>query len=1136
MSKNLTHIHVHTRYSFLDGMASATELAKIAKEQGMTALAITDHNHLGGVFEFQEACKAEGIKPLLGCEMYYTDDTNILSLPADERNALAMQRAVEAGVEIPAKVDGKKITKKQINELIADYTYDTKQYHVLFIAMNQTGWKNLVQLQSEAAAKCTYNGRYLCDLEMIRKHSEGLIMTTACIGSRIANLINNGKEADAEALMLQFRDIFEDRFFLEIQPLNEVEQRRVNEIYMTWGEKYNIKLIATNDVHYGREDDHDDHDTMLCIGTGSFKAEEDRIHYTNDFWMKSYREMIECFEEQMISLYGTSIYEERYMTHCIRALENTNALADMVDANIKLGSDVDLFPQLDIPNNMAPETYLTMLCYKNLYKYKNKRNSIALKQYEARLDEELHVINSKGFAPYILTVFEYVNWCDQQKIPVGPGRGSAAGSLILFLLGITKVIDPIEYDLLFFRFLTMDRTAPPDVDLDFSYFGRDLLIDHLEDKYGRDKVCHIGTYTTMGVKSGLKDVGRVLQIDFGIMNSITKEIDLITDEAPSIKFKHLDALAESDLPRDKAKYAQFKALEEKYAELFRLARRFEGTPRNMGVHASGILITPMPVSDLFPTRVDPKTGVTVALYTGPQLEYLKAIKVDILGLKTLDVLDMTAKAIDPNSNLEDYYDIIKTDDKKVFNLIKSKATDGMFQIESPLFKSLCDSIQPDDINDIIAITSIGRPGPLSAGMDKQYADRKHGREEAVEPLPNTWDLVSSTYGTIIYQEAIMLIAQRVAGFNGNQADSYLRKGFAKKKKSLMDMCKQWFIYGKQNTEAPIGTDETDYDQPMYDPTGKHGSEIAGGIANGYDEQQLKDFWHNIEGFADYLFNKSHAACYSYVTLLTAYFKTYHPAKFMASLLTMQDNADKIDQYVKIARLMNIPVLAPNVNISGRGFVENEGSILYGLGSIKGVGESSIPELIANRPYTSVTDALTRVDKKFFNKRVGVSLIKAGAFDFESDNRYALLQEFYTVRKDKDEYQAAELYTREVCMEMEKEVLGTPITYTPFWDNVPVGQLIDVEFELKKVQEKTDKNGGLMAFVDGSCDGSSIRAVVFSKTYVRNLSYFDMNYNEKVILRGKKDDKGALIVSSVKEYKAPVQEETFYMEDIDSMSI
>lgn len=703
--KNFTHIHVHTRYSFLDGMASASELAQLAKGLNMKALAITDHNHLGGVFEFQEACKEQGIKPLLGCEMYYTEDTNILSLPVEKRTDLAKEKAIANGVVIPEKINGKKITKKQINELIADYTYDTKQYHILFIAQNQTGWKNLVQLQSEAAAKCTYNGRYLCDLEMIKKHSEGLIMTTACIGSRIAHLINDDKLHEAESLMLQFKEIFGERFFLEIQPLNIHDQYKVNKTYMQWSDEYDIKIVATNDVHYGRKEDHDDHDTLLCIGTGKYKSEEDRIHYTNDFWLKSYEEMVACFTEQNAT--HDPAESKNYLNHCLQALENTNTLVEMVDDHIKLGSDVDLFPQLDIPNNMAPETYLTMLCYKNLYKYKNKRNTIALKQYEARLDEELNIINSKGFAPYILTVFEYVNWCDQQKIPVGPGRGSAAGSLILFLLGITKVIDPIEYDLLFFRFLTMDRTAPPDIDLDFSYFGRDRLIEHLEDKYGADKVCHIGTYTTMGVKSGLKDVGRVLEIDFGVMNAITKEIDVITDEAPSIKFKHLDALAESSLERDQKKYKQFKDLENKYPELFRLARRFEGTPRNMGVHASGILITPSPIADLFPTRVDPKTGVTVALYTGPQLESLKAIKVDILGLKTLDVLDMTAKAIDPNSNLEDYYDIVKTDDKKMFDLIKSQATDGLFQIESPLFKSLCNSIQPDDINDIIAITSIG---------------------------------------------------------------------------------------------------------------------------------------------------------------------------------------------------------------------------------------------------------------------------------------------------------------------------------------------------------------------------------------------------------------------------------------------
>lgn len=847
---NFTHLHVHSSYSFLDGLSSPAILAKRAKELGMNALALTDHNHIGGAFDFQAACRKEGIKPILGGELYYTEDTKILALDVEERLALAIEKARENGIEIPDKIDKKKPTKKQINEIIEDYTYDTRQYHILFLAMNQIGWKNLVKLQSEASKECTYNGRFLCDTDMIRKYSEGLVMTSACIGNRLASLIINDREDEAEKIMLEWVEIFGDRFYLEIQPLDINKQHKTNITYMEWAKKHNIEIVATNDVHYAYKEDHDDHDTMLCIGTGKKKSEEDRMRYNHEFWMRDYEEMIESFENQCISIYGD--LNEEYMNMCKRALNNTNKIADRIDDNIKLGSDVDLFPSLDIPKGLTPEKQLIKLCYEGLYKYKTKKPNINLNLYEKRLAYELDIINSKGFAPYMLTVYEYVNWCDLEKIPVGPGRGSAAGSLVLFVLGITKVIDPIEYDLLFFRFLTMDRTAVPDIDLDFSYFGRPKLIQHLKDKYGDENVCHIGTYTTMGVKSGLKDIGRVLDIDFKTMNEITKEIDIITDEEPSIKFKNLDELAESSLKRDIHKYEQFKSLEEKHSELFRLARKFEGTARNMGVHASGVLITPTPVTDLFPTRVDHKKGITIALYTGPQLESLRAIKVDILGLKTLDVLDMTAKAIDPKSNLEDYYDKIKTDDKKVFKMIKNKETDGLFQIESPLFKGLCDSIKPDNINDIIAITSIGRPGPLLAGMDKMYADRKHGIEEAIEPLPNTWDLVSSTYGTIIYQEAIMLIAQRVAGFSDNQADSFLRKAFAKKKRSLMDICKQWFIYGKDNTAAPEGYNSENLNQIMYDENGTYGFEVRGGIRNGYNERELLDFWENIEGFAEYL--------------------------------------------------------------------------------------------------------------------------------------------------------------------------------------------------------------------------------------------------------------------------------------------
>ncbi len=1106
VNNNLTHTHVHTYYSFLDGLSSPEVLVKRAKELGMTSLAITDHNHLGGAYDFKEACKKHDIKPLLGCEMYYTDDTSTLALSADERFEKAKEKAINNGIEIPAKA-----TKKAIKELIADYTYDTKQYHILFLAMNQNGWKNLVKLQSEAARKCTYNGRYLCDLDMIRKYSDDLIMTTACLGSKISHLINDNKEQEALNLVLEFKEIFEDRLYLEIQPLDSDEQVNTNLAYMKWSELYNIPLVATTDVHYAYKEDNEAHDTLLCIGTGKKKSDTERMKYSHDFWLRDYNEMTIAFERQL-SFIGEDFADE-YMNCCKKALDNTNLIADRITNDIKLGSDTPLFPDLGLDGKLTAEEYLTKLCYNNLYKYKNKKTNIDLPTYEKRLAEELKIINNKGFAPYMLTVYEYVNWCDENNIPVGPGRGSAAGSLALFTLGITKIIDPIEYNLLFFRFLTEDRTAPPDVDLDFSFFQRDRVIEHLEDKYGKEKVCHIGTYTTMGVKSGLKDVGRVLDIDYKTMDAISKAIDVITDEAPSIKFKNLDELKEFDNETDQKKYNAFKDLEETYPLLFELARKFEGTPRNMGVHASGVLVTPFPISDLIPTRVD-KDGVTIALYTGPQLEYLNFIKLDVLGLKTLDVLDITAKSIDKNSNLEDWYDKIDIKDEKVYKLLKAKLTEGIFQMESNLFKGLIDDIKPDDINDIIALTSIARPGPLNAGMHKLYANRKHGNEEAMEPLPNTWDLVQDTYGTIIYQEAIMLIAQRVAKFNGNQSDSYLRKATAKKKKDLLDLCRQWFIYGKLNEEAPEGYDEENKNQVMYDPTGKYGDPILGGINNGglYTVEMLSTFWESIQEFCSYLFNKSHAACYSYVTVLTAYFKAYYPANFMAAILSMQKDFKKMPMYIEAIKSLGIAINSPDINKSKIFHSVDNSAILYGIGTIKGIGEAKLETLISNAPYENLEDAFNRLPKKIFNKAIGTSLIKAGAFDFENPNRLEMLNLFYDLRKDKDDRYDPDCYNRDMCMTFEKECLGSSITYTALWETFQEEDKVQVDYTIETVTEKVDKNGRLMGFLQGMIDGQTVKAVMFSKQFVKNLNI--LKEGATIVLKGSKDKNGSLVVSSV----------------------
>lgn len=1128
-ARTFVHLHLHTSYSFLDGFNDPYDSAKRAKELGMTAMAVTDHNHLGGTLEFQKACKQEGIQSLLGVELYWTWDTKILSMSADDRTKWAIERAREDGVDVP-EVKGK-VKKKDIQELIAPYEYDTRQYHVLFIAANQTGWKNLVKLQSIAADRCTYNGRYLVDTEMLRNLNEGIIMTSACIGSPVNRMFIQGRDQEAYKILNEWHSIFGDRFFAEIQPLDLDKQWIANVKLIKWAKENNVRIVSTNDVHYTRKEDHDDHDTLLCIGIGRYKDETDRMTYSNDYWIKDYDEMLESFARQISSMTendfpGKEYFDpEEYMRIAIEGLENTNYVASLCE-EIKLGSDKPLFPKLEIPNGATPERWLTTKCYQNLYKYKKSNPEIDLRIYEARLQEELSIINPKGFAPYMLIVEEYIEWANQNDCPTGPGRGSAAGSLVLFLLGITKMIDPIKYNLLFFRFLTADRTSPPDVDTDFDYDNRYKVIEHLEDLYGHANVSHIGTYTVMGVKSSLKDVGRVLRIDFGIMNEITKKMDEILDK-PSVKFKHFDKLKDSEDMNDRAKWQEFNKLENEHAEIFRLARRFEGTPRNVGIHASGILVTPMPVNEIVPTR-KAKDGTTVTLFTGVQLEDLNFIKFDILGLKTISVIKNCLRHINEELSFESLYEGMDPDDNQVYEMVRRKETDGLFQIESNLFKGMIEDIKPDSLNDIIVINALGRPGPLSAGMPQSYAKRKHGEEEAVEPLRNTWDIVENTLGTIAYQEQLMLISQRVAGFNGNQADSYLRKGTAKKDKKKMALCKQWFVYGKINAAAPAGYDEDNKDQVMYDPEGKHGAPITGGINNGYDKDVLLRFWNDIEGYADYLFNLSHSACYSYITAITAHLKKYYPVQFMTALLTAEDKEEKVEKYIQVSESMGISVRVPDINLSGVDFTPMDNAILFGLGSVKGVGETSLPDIIANRPYVSIANAIERIPKKSFNKRVGLALIKSGAFDFYVENRYKGMNEFYDARKDKDDRYDTEEYNEIICGELEKSVLGAPITYKPWWDQIEPGEKVEQPMELLDVTEKTDRNGRLMAFLKLKARGSVIKGVMFSSYYAKNAGMLDTERYTHAVIKGKKDDKGSIIVSKASEFKPPTKTEERFL--------
>ena len=704
-----THLHVHTSYSFLDGYCHIPKLVSRAKELGMESLAITDHNHMGGIYEFLQECKKQDIKPILGYEGYQTWDTLALSKPVEERWADAALKAKEAGdlaeKEAEDLASGKKGVKgiKDIKARAEKHMYDTRQYHLILLAKNQTGLNNLIKLQSESAKVCTYNGRFLFDMPMLRKYSEGVICTTACVANMVASRVRKDDLDKAEELILEYKDIFGDDFYLEVQPNAFDDQVKVNNFYLTMSQKHNIKLVATSDVHYVLKADNKDHDVLVCVGTGTDIYNPNRMKYDHNFWLKSEEEMQDGFK-YLINTSETEVTVARakYALY-LEAMHNTQEIANKV-GEYKLGSDVPLMPKL--PGVKNTKRKLRELAYKGLYELAKRYDYIAndIKRYEQRLAYELNIINYKDFADYMLIVREYLNWADNNGVMTGPGRGSAAGSLVLWCIGITKNVDPIKHGLLFGRFLTIDRTGLPDIDSDVSYYGRDKVIEHIKDLYGESNVAHIGTYSQMGVKSGLKDIGRALKIPFDKMNALSKIIDDFKDVVPpQPKFKHYDALKDGNAT-EQSLYTKWQKLEADNKELFRLARAFEGLKRNFGVHASGVLAMPCRVDDYFPTRTD-ADGVMITLFTGVECEELGTAKLDVLGLKTLSIIETTLKHLD--KDVQWLYDSFDIEDKKLYKLLAQAKTDCVFQLESDMFKDMMKGMKPTAFDDIAAATALG---------------------------------------------------------------------------------------------------------------------------------------------------------------------------------------------------------------------------------------------------------------------------------------------------------------------------------------------------------------------------------------------------------------------------------------------
>lgn len=1081
---NFIHTHVHTDASLLDGLSSVKDLVAKAKSLGMEALAITDHNSLGNAYSFWNECNANGIKPLLGNELYYTHDTNILSLPVEERDAIAIEKAKEDGIEIPAKAK-----KKDIANLLEPYKYDTKGYHIIFIAQNQTGWINLMKLSGEASDKCTFNGRAHCDLDMIRKYNEGLICTTACLGSYLDQCIVRDDMEEAHAHLQELKDIFGDRLFIEVQPFNDVEQIKANLVLIELAKEYDIKLVTGTDSHYVNKEDHYVHDILLCIGTGAKLKDTDRFSFKNEFWFMSYDEVIEHYESQ-IRLGGIP-NEYDYECAIQESLNNTYVLASMVEDNIKLKSDTPIMPNYEVPEGFTPESYLSTQCWLGLYKYLRESNKQDLRtKYEDRLRHELNVICTKGYAPYFLIVQDFIQWGNSNGCPFGPGRGSAAGSLVAFLLGIVKGTDPIEYDLLFFRFLTMDRKALPDIDSDVSRLDRQKVINYMEHKYGVENTCQVGTWTMVGVKNGLKDVARVLDLPFAEANELTKNFD------DGITWKDIDALEGEERKA-------IELLENKYSEIFRVARRLDGCKRNCGIHAGGFVAAPQTINTFVPTRT--VKGRKVSMWDKNEVEDAGLCKIDLLGLATTSMINLCTQFIEKTTGikitLDDLYNNRELrDDPNVLDMISREQTESVFQFESNLFKSIIKQMQPNSFEDCIALTSIARPGPLDAGLDKAFCNGKHGIELLECPLGD-FSYLSKTYNCVIYQEQPMMLVKDIAGFSDNQADSYLRKGMAKGKANLIALCREWFINGKEEDE--------------------HGAAIKGGVANGYDAEELANYFDNLMGSAKYLFNKSHATSYSLNSMITAWLKYYYPVEFYASVLSIQDNEEKRVKYMEtIEDQFGIITRCPDINKSTIFFTPDPetNTILFGLNNIKGVGEAALSEIIAGQPYSSLEDFLERTPKKSVNKKVVMSLIKAGAFDCFNQNRYALINEFYRIRKVKDEPYNEDDFNSSSYIEFESETLGIPLTTKPWFSNIEMDTCCSFDAKIIKVTEKYDRNNKLMAFIQVETveDNIPLELVVFSSTYARTVNYFDTADYEYIHVSGKKSDKAKVIVNKVKE--------------------
>jgi len=1066
---SFTHLHVHTEFSLLDGSCKIKEIVARAKELGMDSLAITDHGVMYGVIDFYKAAKEVGIKPIIGCEVYVA--------PGSRFNK-------EAGQS------------------------EDKYHHLVLLAENNKGYSNLMKIVSKGFIDGFYY-KPRVDYEVLEQYHEGIIALSACLAGEVQKYLARGFYEEGKKAALKYQDIFgKGNYYLELQDHGIPEQKMVNSSLLRMSKELDIELVATNDVHYINAEDSVAHDILLCIQTGKKVSDEDRMRYEGgQFYLKSEDEMRKLFP------------------YALQALENTHKIAKRCNVEIEFG--VTKLPRYDVPEGYTSWEYLNYLCTKGLNeKYPDDDGTL-----RERLDYELGIINKMGYVDYFLIVWDFINYAKSNDIMVGPGRGSAAGSIVSYCLGITD-IDPIKYDLLFERFLNPERVSMPDIDVDFCYERRQEVIDYVVRKYGKDRVVQIVTFGTLAARNVIRDVGRVLDLPYAIVDEVAKMIP------KDIGITIQKALDQSE------DFRKLYNSNEEVKNLINMAKRLEGLPRHTSMHAAGVVISQKSVDEYVPLSRASDGSVTTQ-YIMTTLEELGLLKMDFLGLRTLTVIQNAVKYAEKSTGRKIDINKIDYNDKNVLDYIGTGKTDGIFQLESSGMKNFMKELKPQSLEDIIAGISLYRPGPMD--FIPKYLEGKNNPDNITYDCPQLEKILKPTYGCIVYQEQVMQIVRELAGYTLGRSD-LVRRAMSKKKQSVMEKEKKNFVYGNPEEN------------------------VKGCIANGIDEQIAIKIYNDMMDFAKYAFNKSHAAAYAVVSYQTAFLKYYYPVEYMAALMTsVIENSTKVSEYIVTSRSMGIKLLPPDINEGESGFSVKNNSIVYGLSAIKSIGKSVIDTIVEERElngkYTSLKNFIERLSGKEVNKRTVENFIKAGAFDSLDGNRRQLMTVYSRIidsvneekkksitgqmslfdlvsDEDKADYEIRmpdlEEYSKEEKLAFEKEVLGVYVSGHPLeqyedkWrknvksftkdfitdeegntiakDNTVtiVGGMIDT------ITLKTTRNGKTMAFITLE-DLYGVMEILIFPNVLERYRYM-LKENEKIFVKGKvsigDDEQGKLICDQI----------------------